>query len=305
MPRVWPGSWSIAPARSRHVTGSTVNGKGNEKRAISSVYALQRSSTCNEGLSGRKIYGWFDCQSTMENLYLFDPQKERQNTATEYKAEHQISATSMAAQCPLLLPLVLAWAFACHAKLIHVDPATAAATAAAATTAPHWNPAYLQGYINAANAAGLETVNPTLLAVLYDVTGNTTYARAAADSLAAAASPTKPPWLKGDKSWDAPKWYTFDLNSTTFSEPDRFSGCTDYGLLAYRLLQEAGFDKQWTAGAEARFKHMHQTLCFTWFTGAWNQGTWMGLGNAILGLTYVRVRQALLPQAVWCHVWPP
>ena len=32
--------------------------------------------------------------------------------------------------------------------------------------------------------------------------------------------------------------------------------------------------------------HMHQALCYVWFAGAWNQGTWAGLGTALMSQTY-------------------
>ena len=31
---------------------------------------------------------------------------------------------------------------------------------------------------------------------------------------------------------------------------------------------------------------MHETLCYVWFSGAWNQGTWMGLGNTVFSQLY-------------------
>ena len=33
-------------------------------------------------------------------------------------------------------------------------------------------------------------------------------------------------------------------------------------------------------------KAMHQALCYVWFAGAWNQGTWMGIGNALMSAAY-------------------
>ena len=37
---------------------------------------------------------------------------------------------------------------------------------------------------------------------------------------------------------------------------------------------------------DARYKRMHQALCYVWFAGAWNQGTWMGIGNALMSAAY-------------------
>ena len=105
-------------------------------------------------------------------------------------------------------------------------------------------------------------------------------------NLAATAGAVKPQWKATDKVWAAPSWTTWDLNSTTFAEPARFSGCTDYGLLGLRLLQRDNFTLGWTAEEAQRYKHMHQCLCYVWFAGAWNQGTWAGLGTTLLSQTY-------------------
>jgi hypothetical protein len=133
---------------------------------------------------------------------------------------------------------------------------------------------------------GLDNTEPVTLSCLYAVTGNVTYGHAAAANLAGIASDVKPAWASRDKAWDAPSWVKWDLNSSNFLQPARFSGCTDYGLLAYYILQRAGFDKGWDAEQEARFKHMHQALCYVWFAGAWNQGTWAGIGNTIMSKAY-------------------
>lgn len=68
-------------------------------------------------------------------------------------------------------------------------------------------------------------------------------------------------------------WKAFNHSSRSFYEPDRFSGCTDYGLMALWVLQQAGYTPQWSAQTAADFKAMHETLCFVWFTGAWNQAS--------------------------------
>ena len=133
---------------------------------------------------------------------------------------------------------------------------------------------------------GIKNTDPVTLASLFLRTKNTTYGKAAAANLAAVADDERPPWLEGQNEWDAPTWLAWDLTNTTFAEPARFSGCTDYGLLAYLMLKRANFDLGWSPEQAARFKKVHQVLCYVWFGGAWNQGEWMGLGNSILVRSY-------------------
>eukprot|EP00729_Bicosta_minor_P022193 gene22193-13712_t len=112
------------------------------------------------------------------------------------------------------------------------------------------------------------------------------------------ASATKPKWLSMDRSWDAPAWYSFNLSNTTFQQPARFSGCTDYGLVGYYILQSGGWTfSDWKAVEMKRYKHMHETLCYVWFDGAWNQGTWAGLGNALISRVWPDTSNKTTPWA--------
>jgi len=58
---------------------------------------------------------------------------------------------------------------------------------------------YKEAFVAAVDRVGLEATNPAVLACLYARTGNKTYAEGAVVNLAAAASGTKPLWLKQDR----------------------------------------------------------------------------------------------------------
>ena len=139
-----------------------------------------------------------------------------------------------------------------------------------------------------AQEVGLNATSPTILAALSARLRKPEYGAAAVRNLAATASDVKPVWKASDRTWAAPNWTKWDLNSTTWKQPARFSGCTDYGLLGLHLLQRDNFPiaSSWTAAEAARYKHMSQALCYVWFAGAWNQGTWAGLGTALMSRTY-------------------
>ena len=106
-----------------------------------------------------------------------------------------------------------------------------------------WDPQYLAAFREAVVLAdpGLNRTDANLLAMVWARTGEERFGAAASAALKMAASPTKPLWLARDKVWDGPAWYTFNLSNTTFQQPDRFSGCTDYGLLGYYILQTGGW----------------------------------------------------------------
>ena len=139
-----------------------------------------------------------------------------------------------------------------------------------------------------AQEVGLNATSPTILAALSARLRKPEYGVAAVHNLAETAGDVRPAWKPTDRVWAAPNWTTWDLNSTTFQQPARFSGCTDYGLLGLYLLRRDGFPiaSSWTADEAARYKHMSQALCYVWFAGAWNQGTWAGLGTALMSQTY-------------------
>ena len=151
-----------------------------------------------------------------------------------------------------------------------------------------WSVDWVGLFERGAREAGLNATSPTILAALSARLRSAEFGRAAVRNLAATASDVKPLWKGGDRVWDAPNWTTWDLQSTTFKQPARFSGCTDYGLLGLHLLQRDRFPlgSAWTAAEAGRYKHMHQALCYVWFAGAWNQGTWAGLGTALMSETY-------------------
>ena len=75
----------------------------------------------------------------------------------------------------------------------------------------------------------------------------------------------------------------FDRNSSEFGQAPGayFASCTDFGLPAYLLLNRSGYDKGWDPQTEEDFMKFHQTACFVWYSGGWNQGTWSGIGNTI------------------------
>jgi hypothetical protein len=58
---------------------------------------------------------------------------------------------------------------------------------------------YKEAFVAAVDRVGLEATNPAVLACLYARTRNKTYAEGAVVNLAAAASGTKPLWLKQDR----------------------------------------------------------------------------------------------------------
>ena len=127
-----------------------------------------------------------------------------------------------------------------------------------------WDPRYLNTFVEAVldTDATLNKTDPNLLAMLWARTGEKKFGSAASTALRLTASETKPLWLARNKVWDAPSWYNFNLSNTTFQQPDRFSGCTDYGLLGYYILQTGGWSFQdWTRAEAERYKHMHETLC--------------------------------------------
>ena len=149
---------------------------------------------------------------------------------------------------------------------------------------------------------GLNATDPMILAALWSRTGKEEYAAAAAKSLAGIATGDAP-WFVADKAWSSPtdgyqSWIDFNRNTTTFcpsgsldpachgSNTPGFLGCTQYGLLASLVLERGGYDKGWSPDVEARYKSMHSTLCYVWFSGAWNQGAWMGIGNSIFSQLY-------------------
>jgi hypothetical protein len=156
----------------------------------------------------------------------------------------------------------------------------------------------------------LSVADPMILAALWSRTGNDTYAAAAADNLAGIATGNAP-WLAANRAWADPvngrqSWIDFDRNTTTFcssSAPGAchgagssgFLGCTEYGLLAYLVLQRGGYDKGWPSKVEADYKAMHSTLCYVWFSGAWNQGTWMGIGNTIFSEAFPEAADETTP----------
>ena len=152
-----------------------------------------------------------------------------------------------------------------------------------------WSVDWVALFERGAREVGLNATSPTILAALSARLHDAEFGRAAVRSLAATASDTKPEWKAQDRVWDAPNWTAWDLTSQTFQQPARFSGCTDYGLLGLYLLQRDNFTElqsAWTAEEAARYKHMHQALCYVWFAGAWNQGTWAGLGTTLMSQTY-------------------
>ena len=163
-------------------------------------------------------------------------------------------------------------------------------TAAGDATAPPLPPFgvdYLALYEEGVNQLPtLDAADLMILAALWSRTGNETYAAAAARNLAGIATGDAP-WLAANKAWADPvngrqSWIDFDRNTTTFcstSAPGAchgagssgFLGCTEYGLLAYLVLQRGGYDKGWSAQVESDYKVIHSTLCYVWFSGAWNQ----------------------------------
>ena len=161
---------------------------------------------------------------------------------------------------------------------------------------------YVALYEQGVAQIGLNASDPMILAALWSRTGNETYAAAAAHNLAGIATGDAR-WLVGDKNWNSStagrqSWIDFDRNTPTFcpsgsldlacrgSDTPGFLGCTQYGLLAAWVLERGGYDKGWSPEVEADYKAMHSTLCYVWFSGAWNQGTWMGIGNTIFSQLY-------------------
>ena len=53
----------------------------------------------------------------------------------------------------------------------------------------------------------------------------------------------------------------------------------------------------WTTLDTARYKHMHETLCYVWFDGAWNQGTWAAFGNALISRVWPDTANKTTPWA--------
>lgn len=106
-----------------------------------------------------------------------------------------------------------------------------------------WDPGYLPAFRDAVLASDPELckTDANLLAMLWARTGENQFGLAASAALRMTASATKPKWLSTDRSWDAPAWYSFNLSNTTFQQPARFSGCTDYGLVGYYILQSGGW----------------------------------------------------------------
>jgi hypothetical protein len=162
----------------------------------------------------------------------------------------------------------------------------------------HWSVDWVALFRRGAMEVGLNATSPTILAALSARLHDAEIGRAAVRNLAATASDTKPDWKATDKVWDAPNWTAWDLTSTAFHQPARFSGCTDYGLLGLFLLQRGNFTElqsAWSVEEAARYKHMHQALCYVWFAGAWNQGTWAGLGTTLMSQTYPDTAEETTP----------
>eukprot|EP00040_Diaphanoeca_grandis_P017451 m.91022 g.91022 ORF g.91022 m.91022 type:complete len:980 (+) comp26441_c1_seq2:222-3161(+) len=155
----------------------------------------------------------------------------------------------------------------------------------------NFNVDYLALFESGVGILGLNATDPMILASLYARTGNVTYAQAASANLAATTTGNAP-WLASDNVWlnnvtGRQSWLDWDASKKEYDQPARFSGCTDYGLLAYLVLQRSGYDKGWSRELERNYRKMHSTLCYVWFSGAWNQGTWMGIGNTVFSQVYV------------------
>jgi len=171
-------------------------------------------------------------------------------------------------------------------------------------------PDYLQLYRDGTEKLGMNASDPTLLAALYGRTGDVKYARAAAANLAAVVNGgPSGAWLATSNVniTDRRFWVDgFDRTSSEFGQAPGayFESCTGFGLPAYLLLNRSGYDKGWNARTEVDFRQFHevrrtplplltmlplplltmpplQTACFVWYSGAWNQGTWSGIGNTM------------------------
>jgi hypothetical protein len=164
-----------------------------------------------------------------------------------------------AAACVLILNA------ACEAAFVHAPGVPPRDGESDVSSTEHWSLDWVDLFHRGARSVGLNETSPTILAALSARLRDPEFGRAAVRSLASVASGSSPQWKQHDGSWSA-NWTSWDLNSTTFQQPARFSGCTDYGLLGLRLLQRDGFDldSAWTAQEAARYKHMQQALCYVW-----------------------------------------
>lgn len=154
---------------------------------------------------------------------------------------------------------------ACDAAFVHAPRVQSRDGDSNVSSTEHWSVDWVDLFHRGARSVGLNETSPTILAALSARLRDPEFGRAAVRSLAGVASGSSPSWKQHDGSWSA-NWTSWDLNSTTFQQPARFSGCTDYGLLGLYLLQRDSFDLQsaWTAEVAARYKRMHQALCYVW-----------------------------------------
>ena len=167
------------------------------------------------------------------------------------------------------------------------------ATALLLTTEPEpldeasFAPDYLQLYAAGTDKLGLDASDPTLLAALYGRTGDERYAQAAAANLAGVVNGgASAAWLATSSvNLTVRRFWVdgFDRTSSEFGQAPGayFESCTGFGLPAYLLLNRSGYDKGWDARTEEDFRKFHETACFVWYSGAWNQGTWSGIGNTM------------------------
>ena len=162
-------------------------------------------------------------------------------------------------------------------------------------------PDYLQLYRDGTEKLGMNASDPTLLAALYGRTGDEKYARAAAANLAAVVNGgPSAAWLATSKvNLTGRRFWVdgFDRTSSEFGQAPGayFESCTGFGLPAYLLLNRSGYDKGWDAQTEEDFRKFHETACFVWYSGAWNQGTWMGIGNTIFSEAFPEAADETTP----------